>query len=325
MDAKAIVFHFGALGDLLISLPCIRFIKSVGYKVTLVASPPQSLLLKELMEVDEVIDASSSFLSNIYTSKGVKILDNYARIFIFSKSHNPELLKILKDRHIYPDLIHTYPLKEISNYIYQFVQILKTFSIKFDKDLRVSDFLKNYYSYFRPFNGEIKDNIKSYSYIISVHLGSGSEVKNLPLSKLDRFIKVIDGLYKPKWFLITGPAESKEKREFVRKILSDIKNRAEHLDSISLLSLLRYLKSSSLFIGNDSGISHLAAFCGLNSILCFGPTNPKIWSPPFKWVRVILSKKKCAPCMDYHNCKEKDCMKNISLEELILVTQEFLG
>ncbi len=316
--AKAIVFNLGALGDLLISLPCIRFIRFIGYKITLVAPFPQALLLKELMEVDEVINASGPFLSEIYTNKEIEILRDYSKVFIFSRSHNPLLLKIFKNKDIDFEFIHTYPSTEISNYMYQFAQLLEKLSIRY-KNLKKYDFC------FKPFDIVLNDKLEPSSYIISVHLGSGSEVKNLPLSKLDNYIKIIDNLYRPKWFFITGPAESDEKREFVRQISSKVENRAKHLDSLPLFLLLKYIRSSSLFVGNDSGISHLAAFCGLNSILCFGPTNPCIWSPPFKWVKSILSKKECAPCVDYHKCKKKDCMKDVSLEDLISATKDFLG
>jgi len=324
MSDKAILFHFGALGDLLISLPCIRLLKSIGYEVTLVASFPQALLLKELFEVDRAIDSCSSFLLDIYTDKAKEILKDYSKIFIFSKSNTPELSRTLKKKAIELDVIHTYPSTEISNYKYQLIQLLEKLSLSFDKDNIYDDYkfcfkpfprLDSLLDVKRPFNSKI----------ISVHLGSGSEVKNLPLSSLKSYIKTIDNLYRPKWFFITGPAESKERKKFVDIISSENKDRVRLLDTLPLLSLSKYIRSSSLFIGNDSGISHLAAFCGVNSVLCFGPTNPKIWAPPFKWVKVILSKKKCVPCIDYHKCEERDCMKEISLEELILATQEFIG
>ena len=35
----------------------------------------------------------------------------------------------------------------------------------------------------------------------------------------------------------------------------------------------------SLFVGHDSGISHIAAAVGAQCILLFGPTDPAIWAP----------------------------------------------
>ncbi len=317
MHDRAILFHFGALGDVLISLPCIRFLKAIGYSVTLVASFPQALLLKELDEVDDVINASSSVLSDIYVNpKKSDILSSYSEVFIFSKSFEPELFKILKANNIVVRLIHTYPFKRVSNYKYQLTQLIEALSINLDK-------IDDLSTYFKPFN--LSSDILEKDITISVHLGSGSEVKNLPLFTILKYIKEINRLYNPRWLFITGPAEAPQRKLFVEDLVFKLKDRAFHLDSYPLLSVANYIKSSSLFIGNDSGISHLAAFCGTKSILCFGPTDPKIWAPPFSWIKTIVSKKSCAPCNDYHKCQTKDCMKFIEIGDLILVTHNILG
>jgi len=44
--------------------------------------------------------------------------------------------------------------------------------------------------------------------------------------------------------------------------------------------LARWISGASLFIGNDSGITHLAAALGVRTIALFGPTDPAIWCPP---------------------------------------------
>jgi heptosyltransferase-2 len=44
---------------------------------------------------------------------------------------------------------------------------------------------------------------------------------------------------------------------------------------------------NSIFIGHDSGISHLAAAEGAHCILLFGPTDAAIWAPINQNVRVI--------------------------------------
>jgi heptosyltransferase-2 len=43
----------------------------------------------------------------------------------------------------------------------------------------------------------------------------------------------------------------------------------------------------SVFIGHDSGISHLAAAAGAKCILLFGPTDPDVWAPRNNNVRVL--------------------------------------
>jgi ADP-heptose:LPS heptosyltransferase len=33
------------------------------------------------------------------------------------------------------------------------------------------------------------------------------------------------------------------------------------------------------YLGNDSGVSHLAGLCGARSVVIFGPTSPTVWRP----------------------------------------------
>jgi heptosyltransferase-3 len=54
-----------------------------------------------------------------------------------------------------------------------------------------------------------------------------------------------------------------------------------------LYELARWLAAASLYIGNDSGITHLAAAAGAPVIAIFGPTDPALWAPRGPRVRVI--------------------------------------
>ena len=45
------------------------------------------------------------------------------------------------------------------------------------------------------------------------------------------------------------------------------------------LELFNELRTASLFVGNDSGPSHLAGIMGLPTIALFGPTDPAVWKP----------------------------------------------
>lgn len=47
----------------------------------------------------------------------------------------------------------------------------------------------------------------------------------------------------------------------------------------SLAGLIPWLAAAGVYIGNDSGISHLAAACGLPVVALFGPTDPRVWAP----------------------------------------------
>lgn len=47
----------------------------------------------------------------------------------------------------------------------------------------------------------------------------------------------------------------------------------------TLDELIPWLAAACVYIGNDSGISHLAAACGLPVVALFGPTDPRVWAP----------------------------------------------
>ncbi len=47
------------------------------------------------------------------------------------------------------------------------------------------------------------------------------------------------------------------------------------------------LKEGDLLVGNDSGPVHLGGVMGIPTIAIFGPTNPRVWAPPWKNVKVI--------------------------------------
>jgi len=46
-----------------------------------------------------------------------------------------------------------------------------------------------------------------------------------------------------------------------------------------LYELACWLAGASVYIGNDSGITHLAAAAGAPVAALFGPTDPAIWAP----------------------------------------------
>jgi ADP-heptose:LPS heptosyltransferase len=57
-----------------------------------------------------------------------------------------------------------------------------------------------------------------------------------------------------------------------------------HIDD--LYELARWLAQARLFVGNDSGITHLAAAVGTPVLALFGPTDPAVWAPRGPHVQV---------------------------------------
>src|SRR2546426_6130935 len=59
----------------------------------------------------------------------------------------------------------------------------------------------------------------------------------------------------------------------------------------SLRELAQLLRHCRVYIGNDSGITHLAAYLGCPTIALFGPTDPRVWGPIGRRSRIIWKSK----------------------------------
>lgn len=113
---------------------------------------------------------------------------------------------------------------------------------------------------------------------IALHPGSGSPRKNWPA---ENWRRVIDRLDAP-LALVLGEAEDECWGGF-----SPARSSVTRLHRLPLEALVTQLSRSRLFVGHDSGISHLAAACGTPCVLLFGPTEPAVWAPPAPHVRVL--------------------------------------
>jgi heptosyltransferase-2 len=122
--------------------------------------------------------------------------------------------------------------------------------------------------------------------IIAIHPGSGSPKKNWPLenwidlfSPSSRFANIEGSV------VISGEADEAQTDELER----EWKNRGVRFARNMPLPRLAAVLDRSIFIGHDSGISHLAAAAGANCVLLFGPTDPDVWAPRNENVRVLRS------------------------------------
>ncbi|HWM25501.1 MAG TPA: glycosyltransferase family 9 protein [Chthoniobacterales bacterium] len=118
--------------------------------------------------------------------------------------------------------------------------------------------------------------------IIALHPGSGSETKNWPI---ENWTELGEHLFSTGRMILVVAGEADEER--ARLLESAWKGKparfAKHLPLPRLAGLLE----SALFLGHDSGISHLAAAAGARCILLFGRTDPAIWAPMNESVTVL--------------------------------------
>jgi heptosyltransferase III len=100
--------------------------------------------------------------------------------------------------------------------------------------------------------------------------GSGSMTKNWPLDRFLELAKHVSPIVKP--LAILGPAESAMEASFQERQVAALKG----LELNVVAALAHHARA---FVGNDSGVSHLAAAAGARGIVIFGPTDSIRWQP----------------------------------------------
>jgi ADP-heptose:LPS heptosyltransferase len=147
---------------------------------------------------------------------------------------------------------------------------------------------------------------KSRSKTILIHPGAGSLRKRWPLAGFQDVAVQLATLKLSPEFVI-GPAEQDLLPELSRR------NAAVHRP-VGSLDLLARLRSAAAYIGNDSGVSHLAAWAGLPSVVIFGPTDPARWRPRGDAVEIVQPSLDCVPCFETaaENCAVADCLARIT-------------
>jgi ADP-heptose:LPS heptosyltransferase len=114
---------------------------------------------------------------------------------------------------------------------------------------------------------------------VAVHPGSGSPRKNWPA---DRFAALAERLAaRQPFLLVEGPADADA------AALASRSASAVHARDLPPRVLGAVLARAGVYVGNDSGVSHLAAAWGAPVLALFGPTDPAQWSPVGPRVKVL--------------------------------------
>ena len=121
---------------------------------------------------------------------------------------------------------------------------------------------------------------------VAIQPGAGGKRKCWPAH---RFVEIATLLDAP-LLLIEGPADADACREVTEHFAPSAP--VVRAAGLSLPHLAALLVECRGYVGNDSGVSHLAAALGVPTVAVFGPTDPAVWAPLGPEVSVV------APCGD---------------------------
>lgn len=122
--------------------------------------------------------------------------------------------------------------------------------------------------------------------LVLLHPGAGGSAKRWPA---DRFGALIGLLREAKLspVVVAGPADGEAVRELHAAVAGERLVVAPDLALRPLAALSAIARS---FVGNDSGLTHLAAVAGTPTLALFGPTDPAVWAPLGPASRVLAAR-----------------------------------
>jgi len=266
-----LVYHAGALGDFITTLPAIaawKRVRAPGGRLVLLGKPAHAALAVGV--VDETWDAGAARFASLFAGEPTAavgaVLAGVDSALVFAPD-GAGVVAGLRRAGV-REIVRQDPFPGSRVHV-----VDHHLSLFADQALTAEERIP------RVAVGATVSTVRP----IVLHPGSGSPNKNWPI---DRFISLASALADTgpiAW--VVGPVE--EESGVAAKIAAAAIPGATSWRSLPLAELTRRLVGARLFVGNDSGVAHLAAAVGCPTVVLFGASDPVIWAPRGRAVAVI--------------------------------------
>lgn len=137
------------------------------------------------------------------------------------------------------------------------------------------------------------------SAIALIHPAAALETKRW---RIDNFARVAEFLHEKGLQIVAVAARNES--DVLRRLRKESRVPIAGFDDLSLPEITALASEARIFVGNDSGIAHIAAAVNTPSVIVFGSSNINHWRP---WTdapnEIVYEKLPCQPCAGYI-CKE---------------------
>jgi len=115
--------------------------------------------------------------------------------------------------------------------------------------------------------------------------------------------------------VLIGPVEEE------RGVALRLQNLGVLACGLDLAQAAALLVGGDVYIGNDSGITHLAAASGIRTVALFGPSDPRQWAPRGSKVAILTRHQVCSPCATatMKSCAHRRCLTSLDAAQVIAV------
>ena len=151
---------------------------------------------------------------------------------------------------------------------------------------------------------------------VLIHTGAGQPVRVWPLEQF----KNLAAHLREKKFQVQIACDPDQRDWWLRA------GETEAATPKAVKEMISLIDHAGIFIGNDSGPGHLAAFCGVPTFTIFGPQLPE-WFAPLHPAAEWIEGKACPykPCSDYCRFPTPFCLWNVTEEEVFGRVEKFLA
>jgi ADP-heptose:LPS heptosyltransferase len=321
-----LVIHQGALGDLILALPALETLRKAfpEAKPVIMGYPRILELVEKRFYAEEILSIDQRGMATFFVREGSldsslsQLFKTFDLIVAFGRNGEGTVVGNLRrvcQGQILP--IRSFPpwdekVHLTDHLLKQFVQQGFPASEPNPKlHLKESD-----REWARNFWRNKGVAMEERSKVIVLHPGSGSKKKVWPLDRFFTLARTLQHHLDTKILIVLGPAEGMETQKAFggMEASSFIIGRG-----LTLLQLASIMEGCWFFVGNDSGISHMAAALGLPTMVIFGPTDHRVWSPRGEKVVVIRKEVYCFPCPQerFLLCRDVECLKGIEMREAL--------
>jgi ADP-heptose:LPS heptosyltransferase len=281
-DPRQLVLAAGSLGDSLLTLPGLRALQALG-PVTVAGTQPFLSLGAELFGIEKILPLDPLFQNLLKeetpSPENSEFLKSFDQVFLFFKEKDEKLfLKISLTTGKAPLV----PLQPFEDFLktarwageYWLETALQGPAPPDHSLLQSKLSVQNRH---RERGKQLLEGMGLSSPLV-IHPGSGSRSKNAPLSFFQRAAQKAVQESGKQVLVLWGEAEQAWLGE-IQEAFRGIKGVKVAETLYPLKDLAYLLTQASAYLGNDSGVTHLASACGARTFAVFNSTDSRNWSP----------------------------------------------
>lgn len=314
-----LVIHPGAIGDVLLARPVLHLLRRryPSHEIALLAGQAVGRLLRDCREIDRMFPIESMYLTELFA--GNRYVHPPFRDWLPTCDYAVGWLQ--DQERVVAETLRTLGVQQVrvkspaahdllsEHQAARYLEVVegRVINVVDHRPLVLSATLGEMgRQILQPFNWSDRQRIAL------VHPGSGSTKKCLDPPRLASVIEWLhrEGIIS---LLLEGPAD----HELVTQVSASVTVAIPIIRGLDLSTAAAVLSHAGLYVGHDSGMTHLAAALSIPTLACFGPTNPRRWAPLGSRLSILTGALcGCPTWDDVERCQERTCL-HITPERII--------